>query len=287
MYQPIRLAMAPAINPPTPPSPIVPIPPAMLERRTTVVACPSAVVSASTSSYTVASSFAARSIRSDKLAMNPPPQSRTPIRSTARHKRAGKSSQRWTHEVAEIVAIEALLDRLAAAFQARLEALDRIAAAFDVRVVGGKQADLLAGLRDDPADRLGWIRRDADLPAHVLTRAQLELAQPFLCFRKRFEGRFHLPHPARQPDAALLDDADLEIRKMIEDAVEDHRRQRLHGRKRNRHVVHRAEVLGAAVEVGHHRQAVLEVVRIDQPAAAADVKHDRHAGVLRGGPDRK
>ena len=60
---------------------------------------------------------------------------------------------------------------------------------------------------------------------------------------------------------ALLDDADLEAREVIEDAVEDHRRQRLHRRERDRHVVDRAEVLGAAVEVGHHRQAVLEVVR--------------------------
>ena len=47
---------------------------------------------------------------------------------------------------------------------------------------------------------------------------------------------------------------------MIEDAVEDHRRQRLHRRVRDRHVVDRAEVLGAAVEVGDHRQAVVEVV---------------------------
>ena len=116
------------------------------------------------------------------------------------------------------------------------------------------------------------IRRHADLAPHVLARPQLELRSRSSLLRERLERRVELPHPARQPDGALLDDADLEPREAVEDAVEDHRRQRLHRRIRDRHVVDRAEVLGAAVEVGDRRQAVLEVVRVEQPPAAADVE---------------
>ena len=52
------------------------------------------------------------------------------------------------------------------------------------------------------------------------------------------------------------------------------------------HVVDRAEVLVAAVEVGRDRQAVLEVVGSMQVAGAADVEDDRDAGLLGLGPHR-
>ncbi len=73
--------------------------------------------------------------------------------------------------------------------------------------------------------------------------------------------------------------------KRSEDAVEDQRGERLHGRVRDRHVVDGAEVLGAAVEVGHRGQPVLEVVRVEELAAAAHVEDDRDARLLGLGPD--
>jgi len=52
-----------------------------------------------------------------------------------------------------------------------------------------------------------------------------------------------------------------------------------------RHEADRGEVLFAAVEVLHPRQAVGEVVGI-QLLLAADVEQDRQPGLLRLGPDR-
>ncbi len=72
----------------------------------------------------------------------------------------------------------------------------------------------------------------------------------------------------------------------FEHAVEDQRGEGLHRRERNRHVVDRAEVLLAAVEVGGDRQAVVEVGAIDQVAGAADVEHHRDAGLLGLSPHR-
>ena len=103
--------------------------------------------------------------------------------------------------------------------------------------------------------------------------------QPFLVADERVERRLHLAHPRRHPDRALLDHADPQTREALEHAVEDHRRQRLRGRDGDAHVVDGAEVLLAAVEVGRDRQPVAEVVRVDQLTGAADVEHDRHAGL--------
>ncbi len=103
---------------------------------------------------------------------------------------------------------------------------------------------------------------------------------------ERLDSGFHLPHPARQPDRALFDDADLQRWKAFEHAVEDHRRERLHGRARDTHVVDRSEVLDASVEVGRNWQSVLEVVRVDQIAGASYVKHDRNLGFLCDRPQR-
>src|SRR5436305_14002693 len=55
----------------------------------------------------------------------------------------------------------------------------------------------------------------------------------------------------------------------------------------DRHEVDRAEVLGAAVEVGDEREAVLEVSRVDQLPAAADVEEDRETRLLGLRPDGK
>jgi hypothetical protein len=50
------------------------------------------------------------------------------------------------------------------------------------------------------------------------------------------------------------------------------------------HVVDRAEVLLAPVEVGRDGQAVPEVLGLDEVAGAAHVEHDRHARLLRSCP---
>ncbi len=100
------------------------------------------------------------------------------------------------------------------------------------------------------------------------------------------EGRLHLPHPAGQPDGALLDHADLQVRVPLQHAVEDHRGQRLGRRAGDGHVVDGAEVLVAAVEVGDVGAAVDEVLRVQQLPAAADVQDDRDARLLGLPPDR-
>ena len=76
-----------------------------------------------------------------------------------------------------------------------------------------------------------------------------------------------------------MDDDELQVRMARQHAVEDQRRQGLHGRFRDRHVGDRGEVVIAADEVFDRRQAVLLVGRV-QRGAAADVIGDRDAGVL-------
>src|SRR5207249_6772811 len=83
----------------------------------------------------------------------------------------------------------------------------------------------------------------------------------------------------------LLDDADAELREALEDAVDDEGREGLHGGPGDRHVVDGAEVLRAAVEVGHRRKPVLEVARVEELPATADVEHDRDARLLGDRPD--
>src|SRR5688572_7484865 len=58
---------------------------------------------------------------------------------------AGRESR--AHEVDEVVAVEALLDRVRRVAQRPLEPADRVPPALDVGVVGGEHADLLARLR--------------------------------------------------------------------------------------------------------------------------------------------
>src|SRR5690606_16619212 len=86
------------------------------------------------------------------------------------------------HEVEEVVGVEALagVGVDVAGVEGRLEPLDRPAAALDVRVVGREQADLRPGLGDDPADVLGRVGGEADLPAYVLAGAQRQGPQALL-----------------------------------------------------------------------------------------------------------
>src|SRR5262245_34310605 len=146
----------------------------------------------------------------------------------------GGGGEAAPHQVDEVVAVEALLLRLRGPFEARLEALDRVAAALDVRVVGREEADLVAGLLDDPADVLGRVRGRADLPPHVFARAELELLQPLLALAERLESGVHEAHPARHPGRPLLDHAEAQAREAVEHAVEDQRREGLHRRGRDR-----------------------------------------------------
>src|SRR5439155_17816772 len=123
---------------------------------------------------------------------------------------------------------------------------------------------LLARLLDDPADGLRRVRRRADLAPDVLARPERELPEPLLTLAEGLVRRVELAHPARQPDRTLFDHAEAEPREAVEDAVNDQRREGQHGREGDRHEVHRAEVLRAAVEVGDEWQPVLEVARIDE-----------------------
>src|SRR5438552_2871732 len=156
-----------------------------------------------------------------------------------------------------------------------------------MRVVGGEEAHLLARLLDDPADGLVRVGRDADLAPHVFPRVELEALQPLLVLAEGGDRGVELAHPARDPHGTLLDYADLQAREAVEDAVDDERRERLHGREGDRHVVDGAEVLRPAVEVRHRREAVREVVRVEELPAAAHVEHDRDAGFLRDLPHRE
>src|SRR5262245_60935835 len=162
------------------------------------------------------------------------------------------------HQIDEVVAVEAVLPNLVEPGDALLEAPERVPTALDVGIVGREEADLLARLLDDPADRLVRIGRHANLAAHVLARAELKPAETLLVPAEGADRRVELAHPARDPRRPLLDDADLEAREAFQDAVDDERRQHLHGWERDRHVVDRPEVLGAAVEVRNRRQPVLE-----------------------------
>src|SRR5690348_7272908 len=75
------------------------------------------------------------------------------------------------HQIDEVVAVEAALRNLIEPGEALLEAPERVPPSLDVRIVRREEADLLAGLLDDPAGRLVRVRRHAHLAAHVLARA--------------------------------------------------------------------------------------------------------------------
>ncbi len=98
--------------------------------------------------------------------------------------------------------------------------------------------------------------------------------------------RIHVAHPARHPRRTLLDDAEFQAGETIEHAIDDQRRQCLHRRIGDGHVVDRLEIVVAAVEVRHRRQAVVEVGLFQKLPAATHVKHDRQAGLLGCGPQR-
>src|SRR3546814_3057571 len=72
----------------------------------------------------------------------------------------------------------------------------------------------------------------------------------------------------------------------LEHPVEDHRGEGLGGRAGDGHVVDGAEVLVAAVEVGHLGPAVDEVLRVEQLAAATHVEDDGDARLLGLAPHR-
>src|SRR5260221_126466 len=100
---------------------------------------------------------------------------------------APSSTQPAAHQVDEVVAVEALPGVLVDSLRTRLEALDRIAAALDVRPVRREHAHVRTDLIDDPADRLGRIRRDTNLPLDVLAGLELELAQALLALGECLE----------------------------------------------------------------------------------------------------
>ena len=189
---------------------------------------------------------------------------------------------RGAHEVDEVVAVEGLAHRVGRVAEAGLEALDRPAAALDVRVVGGEQRHLGAGLLDDPAHVLGGVRRGADLVAHELARAAASgpAGAARAARRRRRRDSIWRIQPGTQMAPCSITPI-FSARVPLEHAVEDHRGERLRGRAGDGHVVDRPEVLVAAVEVGDVGAAVHEVLRVEQLPAAADVEHDRDAGLLR------
>src|SRR5438067_2406759 len=95
----------------------------------------------------------------------------------AQHERKGSIGDSRPHQVHEVVAIEPLLRRLRNPAHRVLESPEGISAAFDVRAVGREETHLFARLLDDPSDGLGGIGGRADLTAHILARAEFELAQ--------------------------------------------------------------------------------------------------------------
>ena len=134
-----------------------------------------------------------------------------------------------------------------------------------MRIVGREQADLVARVGDDPAGILVRVGRDAHLPLHELAGLERHLLQPLLVLVEGVVRAIHVAHPARHPRGALLDHAELQAGEAVEHPIDDQRGQRLHRRVADRHVVDRAEVVVAAMEVRHRRQAVVE----DTPARAA------------------
>ena len=77
----------------------------------------------------------------------------------------------------------------------------------------------------------------------------------------------------------------MQVREALQDPVEDQRGERLGRWDGDAHVVHRAEVLFPAVEVGRHRLAVDEVVGVDQGSRPPDVEDDGDPRLLGLGPD--
>src|SRR5687767_7776731 len=106
------------------------------------------------------------------VAMSPPHPTARAVDPPPMGRGGGAGRQPGAHQVDEVVAVEALLRALGRARHRVLEAADRVAAAFHVRVVRREEANLLADLLDDPADRIDRIRRDADLAPHVLARPE-------------------------------------------------------------------------------------------------------------------
>ena len=129
------------------------------------------------------------------------------------------------------------------------------------------------------------IGRHAHLPLHQLAGLGRQALEAGLVPGEGHGGRVHGAHPPRYPGGTQLDGAPLQSREAVEHAVEDQRGQRLHDRIGDRHVGHRGEVVVAALEVGHGRQAVV-LVRARHLLLASDMEDDRDACLLGDGPDR-
>jgi len=97
--------------------------------------------------------------------------------------------------------------------------------------------------------------------------------------------RIHGAHPSRHPGRAKFNRAELQAREPVEHAIENHRRQRLHCRVRDGHIADRGEIVVAAMEIRHRRQAVFLVDRV-QLVLTADMEKYRQSGLLSHRPDR-
>ena len=94
-----------------------------------------------------------------------------------------------------------------------------------------------------------------------------------------------LQHPGH-PLGALLDRGAAQAREALEHAVEGEDGEEVLRPVADVDVVLGADVLAAAEEVGGHGPAVLPVAGGHEPAAGADVAHERDVGVLEPGPER-
>src|SRR5581483_11392926 len=104
----------------------------------------------------------------------------------------GERAGRRTHQVEEVVAVEATTNVVARVAERRLEPLEGTATTLDVRGVRAEHAHVRAALLDDPAGVLRRVWREADLPLHELRRPQRQRTQPLLVTPERLERGFHL-----------------------------------------------------------------------------------------------
>ena len=130
------------------------------------------------------------------------------------------------------------------------------------------------------------IGGDAQLPARQFGRFGGKFLQSFLIAVKRMGGGIHRPHPTWQPIGTKFNRPPFQIGKSVKHAVNDKRRQSLHGVIGDGHIADGCEICVTALKIRHGRQAVFLIDRIHR-CFTANMEQYRQTGLLCHCPYRK
>src|SRR5579862_3059633 len=138
---------------------------------------------------------------------------------------------------------EARLIRCGCGGERPVELGERVFAALGMGVVGREHEQLSARLFDHPPDRLSGKWRELEVPSDVFRGQLCEFAQGPFGTAEGARRVVQMAQPGHDPGGPLFDAAAAQLRKAIEQAVEDDRPEEYLGRLVNREEVLRANVL--------------------------------------------